>query len=260
MIKVLDHGFIREVDRMGNDESVVEAARISYSKKSNSSTKDLIRYLMRHGHTSPFEMCEIKFHIKCPIYVWRQWIRHRTASVNEYSMRYSPAIRDMQSAGVWRKQSEINKQGSSSETYLDNGKLFQEEIDLHNNSLEVYDKRIKNGISREQARKDLPLSTYTEAFWKIDLHNLLHFLKLRLNENSQFEIREYAKAIESVVMHWVPLSYQAFLDYEINSIKLSRLEVECIRNRVIDGMRGRELEEFKEKIYKLDLENLNENY
>ena len=234
--KVLDDGFIRVVDYMGSDSSVVQAARVSYGKGTKKKRQDrgLIRYLLRHRHTTPFEMCEIKFHIRIPMDAWRQWIRHRTANVNEYSTRYSIAIDSAQTTqpDEWRIQSKSNKQGSAG--YFD-AKLgieyTNDEKKLHNLARETYNKRIEDGVAREQARKDLPLSTYTEAYWKIDLHNLLHFLKLRMEKNAQLEIRKYAEIIgNEIVSKWVPYTWEAFLDYHMNSYNLSNIEMRILRS------------------------------
>jgi thymidylate synthase (FAD) len=232
---VLDDGFIRVVDYMGTDASIVQAARVSYGKgtKKVSEDRGLIRYLMRHLHTTPFEMCEIKFHIRVPMDCWRQWIRHRTANVNEYSTRYSIAIDSAQKTKEtdWRKQSTINKQGSGE--YLDNeiGKMLSEKEEiLHKKIREVYDERIEYGVAREQARKDLPLSTYTEAYWKIDLHNLFHFLELRMDKHAQYEIRSYANIIgNEIVSKWCPLAWEAFKDYRLNSFRLSEIEIKLLK-------------------------------
>jgi thymidylate synthase (FAD) len=233
--KVLDDGFIRVVDYMGSDESIVQAARVSYGTgtKKVSEDRGLIRYLMRHDHTTPFEMCEIKFHVRVPMDCWRQWIRHRTANVNEYSTRYSIAIDSFQktSPSQWRLQSEINKQGSGNFVGSDLGQeLSKQESDLHKNIKNVYDQRISTGIAREQARKDLPLSTYTEAYWKIDLHNLLHFLKLRMDSHAQAEIRSYAYVIgNDIVSKWCPLTWEAFADYKFNAETFSAQELSIVQ-------------------------------
>lgn len=232
--KVLDDGFVRVVDYMGNDESIVQAARVSYGKgtKKLNEDKSLIRYLLRHRHTTPFEMCEIKLHVRVPMDTWRQWIRHRMASVNEYSTRYSIAIDSMQSTepNNWRGQAKWNKQGSEGFLTEDIGLLLsQEESEFHKSARNLYENRIEKGIAREQARKDLPLSTYTEAYWKIDLHNLLHFLELRMDKHAQFEIREYAKTIGyEIVKRWVPIAWEAFNDYVVNSKTFSKFELEII--------------------------------
>lgn len=233
--KVLDDGFVRVVDYMGSDESIVQAARVSYGKgtKKVSEDRGLIRYLFRHQHTTPFEMCEIKFHVRVPMDCWRQWIRHRTANVNEYSTRYSLAIDASQQtpAAEWRMQSKDNKQGSEGFFDTEKGKQFSaQESELQNFSRQVYEQRVNAGMAREQARKDLPLSTYTEAYWKVDLHNLLHFLWLRMDAHAQYEIRMYAKTIgEEIVAKWVPFAWQAFLDYKVNASALSHIEIEIIK-------------------------------
>jgi thymidylate synthase (FAD) len=232
--KVLNDGFIRVIDYMGSDEAVVQAARVSYGEGTKKITEDraLIRYLMRHRHTTPFEMCEIKLHLRLPMDCWRQWIRHRTASVNEYSTRYSVAINATLTTKPeeWRLQSAANRQGSSG--FLDKEKgleMTRKEKELHDFSRRLYDERLALGIAREQARKDLPLGTYTEAYWKIDLHNLLHFLSLRMDESSQYEIRQTAKIIgHEIVSRWCPLSWEAFLDYYVNANIFSRLESEIV--------------------------------
>lgn len=233
--KVLDDGFVRVVDYMGSDESIVQAARVSYGKgtKKVSEDRGLIRYLLRHQHTTPFEMCEIKFHVRVPMDCWRQWIRHRTANVNEYSTRYSLAIDASQQtpSTEWRMQSKDNKQGSEGFFDTERGRFFTaQELELQDFSRRVYEERVSAGMAREQARKDLPLSTYTEAYWKVDLHNLLHFLWLRMDAHAQYEIRMYAKTIgEQIVAKWVPFAWQAFLDYKVNASSLSRIELEIIR-------------------------------
>lgn len=242
-IDVLDKGFVRLVDHMGGDDSIVQAARVSYGEgtKTPSDDRTLIRYLMRCRHTTPFEQVEFKFHVKVPMDCWRQWIRHRTASVNEYSTRYSEAISDMGMAAEWRSQEVGNKQGSlgvvtewpkdwASRFALGNvGQyLTNREAQVQKFTREVYEERLKFGVAREQARKDLPLSTYTEAYWKIDLHNLFHFLGLRLDEHAQWEIRQYANAILKLIEPIVPSSVEAFRDYQLNAMTLSVAEIACI--------------------------------
>jgi thymidylate synthase (FAD) len=235
-LEVLDNGFIRIIDYMGTDESIFQAARVSYGKGTKKTSEDraLIRYLMRNRHTSPFEMCEIKLHVRVPMDCWRQWIRHRTANVNEYSTRYSIAIDIMQKTkpNEWRIQATNNRQGSKGQIDLQNGKhLSEREEEIQTACRDVYEERINLGVAREQARKDLPLSTYTEVYWKIDLHNLLHFLELRMDEKAQYEIRQYANIIGyNIVAKWVPLTWEAFLDYRINSIYLSSIESQIIQN------------------------------
>lgn len=237
---VLDDGFVRLIDYMGSDDSIVQAARISYGTGTRRVSEDrgLIRYLMRHMHTTPFEMCEIKFHVRVPMDCWRQWIRHRTANVNEYSTRYSVAIDSAQKTDQnnWRLQSSINKQGSVGFLDADTGEqLSKEETALHQHIRETYDHRIEAGVAREQARKDLSLSTYTEAYWKIDLHNLFHFLMLRMDSHAQMEIRSYANVIgHEIVSQWCPLAWEAFVDYRLNAVSFSKLEIEIL-NYLVQG-------------------------
>jgi thymidylate synthase (FAD) len=229
-IRVLDDGFVRVIDYMGDDSAVVQAARTSYGRgtKRRHEDRGLLRYLMRHAHTTPFEMCELKLHVRVPMDVWRQWIRHRTASVNEYSTRYSEAIDAAQRTApdAWRLQATANRQGSSGLLPMEQGaRLSEEEAALQQQARNIYDARLAAGVAREQARKDLPLSTYTEAYWKIDLQNLLHFLELRMDEHAQLEIRAYANVIgEQIVAKWVPLTWEAFLDYRRGGTRLSRIE------------------------------------
>lgn len=232
--KVLNDGFIRVVDYLGSDASIVQAARVSYGAGTTKLHQDrgLIRYLMRHRHSTPFEMCEIKLHLRVPMDCWRQWIRHRTANINEYSTRYSIAIDAAQTTkpDEWRIQATSNRQGSDG--ILDNKlglEFTQDETKLHDLSREIYNKRIEAGVAREQARKDLPLATYTEAYWKIDLHNLLHFLALRMDSHAQLEIRKYSEIIgNEIVKKWVPLAWEAFEDYIMNSTMFSRLELNIL--------------------------------
>ncbi len=234
VFKVLDDGFIRVVDYMGSDAAIVQAARVSYgvgTKKVNED-RGLIRYLLRHRHTTPFEMCEIKFHVRVPMDCWRQWIRHRTANVNEYSTRYSVAIDAAQrtTPETWRKQAAENRQGSAGYFDAETGTdLSRKEAELQNLSRALYDERLAKGVAREQARKDLPLSTYTEAYWKCDLHNLLHFIGLRMDSHAQEEIRDYATVLgEEIVKRWCPYTWEAFMDYHFNAAHFSRLEMEVI--------------------------------
>ena len=233
--RVLDDGFVRVVDYMGTDESIVQAARVSYGKGTKKIHEDrgLIRYLMRHRHTTPLEMCEIKLHVRVPMDCWRQWIRHRTASVNEYSTRYSDAIDSMQKtpATGWRVQATTNRQGSGGELEASVGeRLTENEQSFHQRAKEVYTERLTAGVAREQARKDLPLSTYTEAYWKIDLHNLLHFLSLRMESHAQQEIRDYANVIgNEIVRRWCPIAWEAFEDYRMEAMTLTRIEKEIVR-------------------------------
>lgn len=232
---VLDDGFVRPIDYLGSDSAVVQAARVSYGRGTKRIHEDrgLIRYLMRHRHTTPFEMCELKLHVRVPMDTWRQWIRHRTASVNEYSTRYSVAIDRAQNTAPdrWRLQSSTNRQGSVGYVDLSVGsQLSESEKRLQDFAREVYEERLTVGVSREQARKDLPLSTYTEAYWKIDLHNLLHFLALRMDDRAQAEIRAYAQIIgQEIVAKWVPETWSAFVDYQLDGLILSRIEVSILK-------------------------------
>ena len=232
---VLDDGFVCLVDIMGEDSSVVQAARVSYGEgtKKGSDDRTLIRYLLRHRHTTPFEMVELKFLVRVPMDCWRQWIRHRTANVNEYSTRYSIAIDSTQTtpADEWRTQSQTNRQGSEEMLPADVGeKLTAAERELQELTRRVYQERLDLGVAREQARKDLPLSTYTEAYWKVDLHNLLHFLALRMDSHAQLEIREYSAAIgRKIVQPLLPMVWEAFEDYRLHASGLSRLEIGCIQ-------------------------------
>src|SRR5215469_16175758 len=232
---VLDDGFICLVDVMGDDQAIVQAARVSYGEGTRQLSDDrgLIRYLMRHRHTTPFEMVELKFLVRVPMDTWRQWIRHRMANVNEYSTRYSLAIDAAQHtpAAQWRMQAAHNRQGSGDFLPADAGAdLSQAEAELIERAREVYQRRIDLGVAREQARKDLPLSTYTEAYWKIDLHNLLHFLALRMDDHAQWEIRQYAKTMgDEIVRPLFPLVWEAFVDYRLEGMFLTRLDRELIQ-------------------------------
>lgn len=232
---VLDDGFVCLVDVMGDDSSVVQAARVSYGEgtKKVSDDRTLIRYLLRHRHTTPFEMAEIKILVRVPMDCWRQWVRHRTANINEYSTRYSLAIDAAQTTTPeeWRTQAESNRQGSGDALPFELGQqLTQQEADLQSQMKSVYQSRIESGVAREQARKDLPLATYTEAYWKIDLHNLLHFLALRMDSHAQLEIRNYATTIgEQIVKPLFPVVWEAFLDYRMQAMFLTRLDTEVIQ-------------------------------
>lgn len=230
-------GFICLVDAMGNEQDIIDAARISYSKGTARVREDgaLLRYLMRHRHTSPMEMCELKFLVRCPMDTWRQWIRHRTANVNEYSTRYSEAIDSMAmtAANEWRLQSEINKQGSGGCLPIEIGiVLSEDEQRFHRAARELYQSRLAHGVAREQARKDLPLSNYTEAYWKIDLHNLMHFTKLRYDGHAQSEIREFAEHMYQILKQLYPRVMQAFDDYILNAHTFSAQEMEVLRDMV----------------------------
>lgn len=215
--KVLDDGFVVLKSVMGSDEWIDQCARHAEEPREPEKVAKLINYLMKERHTSPFEFAEMCFHVRVPMDCWRQWVRHRTANINEYSTRYKEAIDACQTTHYtkWRRQSAINRQGSAAE-YLDaheGMRLSHREKELHRLAMEIYKERIKMGVAREQARKDLPLSTYTEAFWKIDLHNLFHFLKLRADEHAQLEIREYAKVIGAITARVFPLCFEAWVKH-----------------------------------------------
>ena len=249
-LKVLDKGFIRVVDYMGNDSSVVQAARVSYGKgtKKKSEDEGLIRYLLRHRHTTPFEMCEIKLHIKLPIFIARQWIRHRTASINEYSARYSILEDEFYIPKKYHlaEQSSSNKQGRDNEVDEDTAKkilkiLKEDSYRCYKNYSWMLNEKNSNeydnnraSLSRELARINLTLNTYTQWYWKIDLHNFMHFLSLRADSHSQFEIREYGKVLLKILSKWTPLSYKAFLSYRLNSAELSMEAIDIIK-RMISG-------------------------
>lgn len=281
---VLNDGHICLVDCMGDDAAIVQAARISYGKDiqenpdftKKSSDRHLIRYLLAHGHTTPFEMVEFKFRVRVPMDCWRQWIRHRTASVNEYSTRYSEAIDSFQTTEPteWRLQASSNKQGS--EGFLDKyesenikgsggNALSIYEKTFHDQAKDVYQQRLRSGVAKEQARKDLPLSTYTEAYWKVDLHNLFNFLRLRMDSHAQYEIRMYANAMAEIVKQVVPVAWEAFEDYVLYAKRFSRMEMEVLREMCLqlqhyhkihtrqpeqkpDSMTPREWKEFLEKL------------
>jgi thymidylate synthase (FAD) len=266
--RCLDHGFVRLIDYMGSDESIVQAARVSYGKGTKKVLQDrgLIRYLMRHQHTTPFEMVEFKFHCKLPIFVARQWIRHRTASVNEYSLRYSEAPKEfyIPEPDAIRLQSKINRQGRSDQSVPPE---LQDKVlgilKRHTQQLwDDYQELEQSEIARELARINLPVSLYTEWYWKIDLHNLLHFLKLRLDPTAQYEIRVYAQAIATIVKIGLPLTWEAFEDYILHARNLSRIEMELIQNALTQlpskpdweqwaqskGLSKREIREFLDKI------------
>lgn len=230
-IKVLDHGFVVLKETMGSDFTIAESARVSYGAgtKTISDDRNLIRYLMRHKHTSPFEMAEARFLVKVPVFVWRQWIRHRTANVNELSGRYSELPNEFFQP-EWREQSVTNKQGGE-----DNIKYtpIYFDVDCSNYNVntaeelafEEYKNRLNNGVSRELARTCLPVSHYTIAYWKCDIHNILHFLKLRMHSHAQKEIRVYADAIYNLLKSKYPLTFEAFDDYVLNSISFSKGEL-----------------------------------
>lgn len=252
---VLDQGFICLVDVMGDDYAIVQAARKSYDKDlqeaglwQGATDRSTLRFMMRLGHTSPFEMVEIKFLVRVPMDCWRQWVRHRTANINEYSTRYTEALDFMQQtdAAGWRLQAADNKQGSSG--FLNatgkgqegnspwdevNGtELSKRESEFHEYATNMYKYRLACGIAKEQARKDLPLSTYTEVYWKCDLHNIFNFLRLRMDSHAQLEIRTYANAMYEIVKQLCPVACEAFEDYVLHAKKFSRMEMETLKQLI----------------------------
>ena len=237
-LPVLDHGFVRVVDYMGDDTSIVQSARVSYGKgtKKVSTDSGLIKYLMRHRHSTPFEMCEIKYHVKLPIFVARQWIRHRTANVNEYSARYSILDKEfyLPTKENLATQSKSNRQGRGDlidgEQANDILKILKEDAEKNYNDYEIilnerHDGTIvnesKKGLARELARMNLTLNTYTQWYWKTDLLNLLSFLSLRSDDHAQYEIRAYADVMIDCLKKWVPITYEAFMDYRVGGMELS---------------------------------------
>ena len=256
---ILDHGFIRVVDYMGNDSSVVQAARVSYGTGTKSTRQDrgLIRYLMRHHHTTPFEMCDIKLHLKMPIFVARQWLRHRTASVNEYSARYSILDEEfyLPEEDKISLQSSQNMQGREDVSM----KASQEVRDILERDMKMvykdYRRMLDMGVSREIARANVNLGIYTQMYWKINLHNLLHFLRLRADSHAQYEIRVYAECIlNEIVSRWVPYVYEAYVDYRGTANNMSGLEMKLLKrmlkgedvNQENSGLSKREWDEFME--------------
>ncbi|WP_126978720.1 FAD-dependent thymidylate synthase [Frigidibacter oleivorans] len=261
--QVLDHGLVRVVDYMGDDAAIVQAARVSYGRgtKSVSNDEGLIRYLMRHWHSTPFEMCEVKFHVKLPVFVARQWIRHRTANVNEYSARYSILDREfyIPAPDQLAAQSTVNNQGRGA--VLEGAEAARVLDLLREDAMRSYDHyeamlntEGQQGLARELARMNLPANIYTQWYWKIDLHNLFHFLRLRADAHAQYEIRAYAEAMCAIVRDWVPLAYAAFEDYRLDSVALSGKAVAVLKRRLAgeavgfetSGMSKREWREFEE--------------
>lgn len=238
---VLDHGLLRVIDYMGDDSAIVQAARVSYGRgtKAVSNDEGLIRYLMRHWHSTPFEMCEVKFHVKLPVFVARQWIRHRTANVNEYSARYSILDREfyIPAPEQLAAQSTVNNQGRGA---MLSGEEAQRVLDiLRDDAMRSYDhyegmlsQEGQQGLARELARMNLPANIYTQWYWKTDLHNLFHFLRLRADAHAQYEIRVYAEAMCRIVADWVPLAYAAFEDYRLGGVSLSGKAVEVLKRRL----------------------------
>ncbi len=278
-IPVLDHGFIRVVDYMGNDTSIVQAARVSYGKgtKKVSTDSGLIKYLMRHRHSTPFEMCEIKYHVKLPIFVARQWIRHRTANVNEYSARYSILDKEfyLPAKENLAAQSQNNRQGRGK---VINGEHADAILDIlkkdaertYKNYEEMLNERFdgttidnkKDGLARELARMNLTLNTYTQWYWKTDLLNLLNFLNLRADSHAQYEIRAYADAMLETVKKWVPMTFESFMDYRVGGIEISA-KGKSIIQKLIKGEEiriedsGLSKREWNELMETLDLKNKN---
>ena len=265
--KVLDHGFVRVIDYMGNDTSIVQAARVSYGEgtKKSRDDKSLIFYLMRHWHSTPFEMCEIKLHVKLPVFVARQWIRHRTANVNEYSARYSILDNEfyIPKSENLASQSSSNNQGRGD--VLEGEEANKVIQILKSDSLRSYksyekmlSKENKKGLARELARMNLPTNIYTQWYWKTDLHNLFNFIRLRNDLHAQYEIRVYAEKIAELVKNWVPFAFEAFEQYQLNSSHLSSNGLSCIKRLMKgedvsqdnSGMGKREWKEFCEIIGK----------
>jgi thymidylate synthase (FAD) len=277
-ISVLDHGFIRVIDYMGDDTSIVQSARVSYGKgtKKVSTDEGLIKYLMRHRHSTPFEMCEIKYHVKLPIFIARQWIRHRTANVNEYSARYSILDKEfyLPDKNQLAAQSQSNRQGRGD---VLQGKQAEEVLNiLKDDATRTYDNyekllnerfdgtkidENKTGLARELARMNLTLNTYTQWYWKTDLLNLLNFLFLRADDHAQYEIRVYAEKMLDTVKKWVPITYQAFMDYRVGAAEISSKGLRVIKfmlsgkkiSQEDSGLSKREWDELMEKLDKKDL-------
>lgn len=252
-VPVLDHGFLRVVDYMGDDAAVVQAARVSYGRGTKAANEDrgLIRYLMRHRHSTPFEMCEIKFHAKLPIFVARQWIRHRTANVNEYSARYSVMDREfyIPSPEHLAAQSASNRQGRGDVLHGEEAaRVLQILRDDAQRCYDHYEWMLndggadasRQGLARELARMNLTLNAYTQWYWKTDLQNLFHFLSLRADPHAQYEIRAYAEAMLDVVRAWVPLSYEAFEDYRVGAVTLSAQMLAAVRRMLAGEAVGQE--------------------
>lgn len=259
-IKVLDKGFVKLVDVMGDDSSIVQSARVSYGKGTKSVSQDegLIRYLMRHLHTTPFEMVEFKFHCRMPIFVARQWIRHRTANVNEVSARYSemPDWFYEPEAELCTTQSAQNKQGGTGIQVDGAAEVAQSFSAAQQACYADYESYLAKEMRRELARVNLPVSLYTEWYWKIDLHNLFHFLALRLDAHAQYEIRVFAEAMGSLVKQAVPIAWKAFEDYRLESKRFSKLEMQLLTQMLageapdVEGViaNKRERAEFIEKM------------
>ena len=259
---VLDHGLIRVIDYMGDDAAITQAARVSYGRgtKAVSNDEGLIRYLMRHWHSTPFEMCEIKFHVKLPVFVARQWIRHRTANVNEYSARYSILDREfyIPAPEHLAAQSTVNNQGRGEVLEGDEAArvldiLRDDAARAYDHYEEMLSQDGQQGLARELARMNLPANVYTQWYWKVDLHNLFHFLRLRADAHAQYEIRVYAETMCNIVRDWVPLAYAAFEDYRMGGAQLSAKAIDCLKRMLkgeavtqeSSGMSKREWREFE---------------
>ncbi|MEP3845300.1 MAG: FAD-dependent thymidylate synthase [Paracoccaceae bacterium] len=263
--QVLDHGFVRVIDYMGDDAAICQAARVSYGSgtKSVSNDEGLIRYLMRHWHSTPFEMCEVKLHVKLPVFVARQWIRHRTANVNEYSARYSILDREfyIPAPENLNAQSVINNQGRGDVLEGEEAArvleiLKSDSTRCYDNYQQMIDDDGQNGLARELARMNLPSNIYTQWYWKVDLHNLFHFLRLRADAHAQYEIRVYADAMCKIVADWVPFAYRAFEDYRLGAVTLSSQMVICVQRMLRgeevtqenSGLTSREWREFQSSV------------
>jgi len=237
-VPCLDHGFVRVVDYMGDDAAIVQAARVSYGKgtKSLRGDRGLIRYLMRHRHTTPFEMCELKLHVKLPIFIARQWIRHRTANVNEYSARYSVLDHEYYQPRPQDLAAQVTNNRQGRGQTLDADQASAVLALLKRDALTAFDSYSdlmeEHHLARELARIGLPLSAYTQWYWKIDLHNLMHFLSLRMDHHAQYEIRVYADVIAQIVEDWVPLAWEAFADYRLGGAFLSKQALDVVRQRL----------------------------
>ena len=246
---VLDHGFVRVIDYMGDDAAIVQAARVSYGAGTKHVQNDegLIRYLMRHWHSTPFEMCEVKLHVKLPVFVARQWIRHRTANVNEYSARYSILDREfyIPEPAQLAAQSTVNNQGRGAVLEgAEAARVLEILKSDASRSFDHYEDMLsqdgQQGLARELARMNLPANTYTQWYWKVDLHNLFHFLRLRADAHAQYEIRVYADAIAKVVADWVPVAFGAFEDYRMGGVALSGKAVAVLKRRLAGETVGQE--------------------
>lgn len=243
--KALDHGFVRLIDYMGDDAAITQAARVSYGAgtKTLNDDRGLIRYLMRHWHSTPFEMCEIKLHFKMPMFVGEQTLRHRTANINKESGRYSVMSNDKYVPSVERlaKQSSTNKQGSGSAfDEIEAMRLVGEITFMHSEIQALYDRFVSGDVdmARELSRGILPANQYAEFYWKIDLHNLFHFMRLRSDGHAQYEIRVYSEILEEIVKLWVPMAYEAWVDYRRDAVNFSRMEMAVLRHMLDYGMDG----------------------